>query len=108
VRLLGDRPAAPGRIMSLAELEQAYLSLSGALDLEHALTLQAYRDGYAAAAAQFGDYEAAGYARAVADFKRAQHDHVRELRQHLAMWDGLRQRFSRPRPGDYPGREAAA
>jgi hypothetical protein len=51
--------------------------------------------------------EAAGFARAVADFKRAQTGAVADLELYFRRWDGKpREQFGEPRPGDFPGREA--
>jgi hypothetical protein len=84
------------------------ITLSGERDLALRLRLAAWRDGYAAAAGEFAAHEAAGYARAIADVKAAQHGAVRDLRQHLVTWDGLRTRFGDPRPGDYRPRTQVA
>ncbi|HUZ29930.1 MAG TPA: hypothetical protein VMU90_11850 [Solirubrobacteraceae bacterium] len=49
-----------------------------------------------------------GFAAALADVKAAQHGIVRDVRQHLRTWDGIREEFGRPRPGDYTGAPARA
>ena len=81
------------------------------------LRLAAWRDGYAAAAAQFEEYEARGYARAVADVKAAQHGLYNHLRRCRETEDGrwivrgqqrTRKTFGHPHPADYPGKRDAA
>lgn len=69
--------------------------------------LEAWRDGWRACEiAHSGQYET-GYTDAQADRKALEHGAVRDLQQHLITWDGLRENFSQPRPGDYPGQAGA-
>lgn len=84
------------------------LGLSDERDLELKLRLAAYREGYAAAAAQFPGYYERGYTDAQSDRKAAEHGAVRDWRHHLRMWDGLREDFGKPRDGDYAGAEMTA
>jgi hypothetical protein len=57
-------------------------------------------------AAGYAEGDAAGYARAVAEYKRAQAGTVADVELYLRRWDGKpRERFGDPRPGDFPGRE---
>ena len=99
--------------MSPAEL----LEQSAERDHQLVLRLDAWREGYAAAAAQFAEHEARGYARAVADVKAAQHglySHLRGLREiEERRWtvrgqQRTRKTFGRPHPADYPGKRDAA
>ena len=95
--------------MDLHKAAVAYvLADSNRADAEMADKLGWWRLGYAAAAAQFTDYEAAGYARAVADVKTAQHYIVGYLRHHLRMWGGWREDYGRPRPDDVQPRTRQA
>ncbi len=86
----------------------ALLDLSYERDLHQHLRVAAWRDGYRAGQASMaGEYER-GMADGILAYKAAQHNVVRDLRQHLRTWDGLRTRFGDPRPGDFRGRGAAA
>jgi hypothetical protein len=67
------------------------LELSDALDAAEKHALAMWLDGYLA-----GIYAV----------KAAQHGIVLDLRQHRRAWDGMREDFGKPRPGDYPGRAA--
>lgn len=50
------------------------------------------------------DAEAAGYVRAIADVKAAQHGLVRDAEVYARRWGpGGRAHFADPRPGDFPG-----
>jgi len=51
-----------------------------------------------------GEYER-GFTDGVLTVKAAQHGIVTDLRQHLITWNGLREDFGKPRPGDYPGKK---
>ena len=52
------------------------------------------------------DAEAAGYVRAIADVKAAQHGLVRDAEIEARRWGpGGRAHFADPRPGDFPGRQ---
>jgi hypothetical protein len=92
------------------------LEVSAERDRQLALRLNAWRDGYAAAAAQFAEYEARGYARAIADVKAAQHalaNHLHRLPAEGESWVVRGQRrtrktFGHPHPADYPGKRDAA
>ena len=90
------------------------LGLSAERDRQLELRLAAWRDGYATAAAQFADWEARGYACAVADVKAAQHalvNHVRGLPADAGRWvvrgePRTRRTFGDPHPGDFGGEAA--
>ena len=82
---------------------RAFLAYSDERDLHRQLLLAAWRDGYAAAAAQFTGYEQAGYIRAVGEFKTGHHTIIRDIEAQLVMWDGPREHFAGPRSGDHPG-----
>jgi hypothetical protein len=89
--------------MTTAEAPRtAWLALSDERDLHLRLRLEAWRDGYrAAAAAQFE----AGYVAAVADVKAAEHalyNHLRKVREvEERRWGpGGRARFGDPRLDD--------
>ena len=98
--------------MSPAEL----LEQSAERDHQLALRLDAWRAGYAAAAVQFAEHEARGYAQAVADVKAAQHalwNHLRSLPTEGERWvvrgePRTRATFAQAHPDDYPGKRAAA
>jgi hypothetical protein len=83
------------------------LTGSDRADLELALRLEFWRDGWRACAQAHGDTWEAGFAAGILTFKAAQHGTVKALRHELARWDGPRQNFSQPRPGDFPGTGAA-
>jgi len=85
----------------LALSDERDLHLRRLLAAEAGAYERGYREGRA-------DGEAAGYIRAVEQFKRAQHEAVEDLQLHLTRWDGLRERFGDPRPGDFPGRQVKA
>jgi len=79
------------------------LAGSDRADLDLALRLEAWRDGWRACdAAQGAQYEA-GFHDGILAFKAAQHGTVKALRHELARWDGTREQFADPRPGDYKG-----
>jgi hypothetical protein len=82
------------------------LALSDERDLYRAHALAMWRDGYRAAAAQFHERYESGYTDAQLGLKRIQHGLVADVTQHLRTWDGWREDFGKPRPGDFPGREA--
>ena len=79
------------------------LALSDERDQQLTLRLAAWREGYAAAAAQFTDHYERGWADAALALKAAQHEVVSDLALELRRWDGLRERFADPRRGDFPG-----
>jgi hypothetical protein len=89
--------------MSTDEAVRAFVAYSDEHDLQLAARLAAWRDGWQACETHLGDQYEAGYAQAQADFKALQHGTIRDLTQHVTTWDGLRQHFARPRPGDYTG-----
>jgi hypothetical protein len=63
----------------------------------------------AAAAREYERGEAAGYMRALAEVKAVQHGIVRDAELDALRWGpGGREHFGDPRPGDFPGRAAAA
>lgn len=78
------------------------LALSQERDTCLRLRLTAWREGYMAGRASRADDYSAGVADGILACKAVQHGIVRDLRQHLRTWDGLRSRFADPRPGDYP------
>jgi hypothetical protein len=96
-RLRGQLAAALAARHQLAAMLAELLAMSAPdprdaqlRQLEHAGTWAA---GYA-------EGEAAGFARAVAEYKRAQLDAVDDLELYLARWGGPRERFGDPLPGD--------
>jgi hypothetical protein len=95
----------------MTDLDQAIkayvLAGSDRADLELALRLQAWRDGWRACGIHQGGQYEAGYADGILAFKAAQHGTVKGLHYELARWDGPRENFADPRPGDFPGRGAA-
>lgn len=63
-----------------------------------------WRDGYAAGRASRADDYEAGFADGCMAHKRAQHDVHRLVQLETARWDGWRENFGDPRPGDFLGR----
>jgi hypothetical protein len=61
---------------------------------------RAYERGAESASSEYDR----GFADGVLAVKAALHGAVTDLRQHLKMWDGRREDFGKPRPGDYQGR----
>lgn len=100
-----QRGAAAERVVSPDAAR--VLAESDLRDRELRLRLAAWREGYAAAAAQFREHYERGLTDGVLAYKAAEHGVVRDLRQHLRAWGGLREHFADPRPGDYMGRGAA-
>lgn len=84
-----------------------HLAASDQADRDLQLRQAAWKDGYHAAQLALGDAWEDGYTAAQADFKALQHGTILDLAQHLRTWDGLRENFAQPRPGDYPGQEGA-
>jgi hypothetical protein len=84
------------------------LAVSDERDLQLRLRLGAWREGYAAGRAPLADEYERGWTDGVLAYKAAQHNFVTDLQQHLVTWDGLRERFGQPRPGDFPGRGEGA
>lgn len=95
----GGQEAEPGVPPDAAQL----LAESDLRELELRLRLDAWAEGFAAAAAQFADHYQRGFADGIAAYKAAEHGIVRNVRAELARWDGPREDFGKPRPGDYPG-----
>jgi hypothetical protein len=89
--------------MTRPEAVDAFLAYSDERDLELRLRLAAWRDGWRACQQHLGDTYEDGYTDAQLDVKKIHHGVVHDLRQHLTTWDGLRENFSQPRPGDYQG-----
>ena len=87
--------------MSIDQAVQALiLTVSDRADIELKLRLEAWRDGWRACQqAQQNTYEQ-GYTDAQLDLKSIQHGIIRDLQLELRRWDGLREHFGDPRPGD--------
>ena len=81
-------------------IEALILAQSDRADAELTLRLEAWRDGWRACQQHQGGAYEAGFADGILAYKHAQHGLVTSLRGHLIRWDGLREHFSRPRPGD--------
>jgi uncharacterized protein CbrC (UPF0167 family) len=85
------------------------LASSDYADREHDARLAYWRDGYAAGLAAAASAYDDGYTDAMLGLKHIQHDIVTEMRHYLTAWNGLRQHFGRPRPGEkQPCRPAGA
>jgi hypothetical protein len=79
------------------------IALSDERDLELRRRLEAWREGWRAAEAHLGEQYEAGYVDGLLARKRIQHAGVRQLQLETLRWDGPREDFGRPRPGDYAG-----
>lgn len=89
------------------ETARSVLDCASQCEREYQLWEFGWREGFTAGrASRASDYEA-GFNDAILAIKAAQHGVVRDIRQHLVTWDGLRTDFGKPRPGDFPGRKAA-
>jgi hypothetical protein len=109
MRLLGDATAAQGGVMTPEQISPENERRSAAWQ-------DIWREGYLAALGQLEAREAAGYARAIADVKAAQHGLYNHLRG-LAVIEArrwtvrgeprTRATFGQPHKDDYPGRAAA-
>jgi hypothetical protein len=92
-------PAAAGLI----------LAASDHADHQLEARLEAWRDGWRAACAHLGERYEAGVADGILLAKQVEHGTVRQLALELRRWDGLREHFGDPRPGDIqPHRRAGA
>jgi hypothetical protein len=95
----------------MTDLDQAavayVLAGSDRADLELALRLEAWRDGWRACDTHQGDQYDAGFMAGILAFKAAQHGTIKALAHELARWDGPREHFADPRPTDFPGPGAA-
>jgi hypothetical protein len=89
----------------LAEAVAELLELSDLLDGQLRMRLAAFREGYELGGE--AGYQA-GYVDGILARKHAQHQLVEDLAVYLRRWDGRREDFGKPRPGDYPGRGGAA
>ena len=84
------------------------LADSDRADRELALRLEAWRDGWRAACQHLGDRYEEGFADGLLYRKQLEHATVAELRGELARWDGRREDFGKPRPGDIQPRTRQA
>jgi hypothetical protein len=90
-----------------AEAERL-IALSDERDLWQRLCLSAFREGWQAAEQAHADDYDLGYVDGLLRRKHIEHDAVEAAKLEVLRWGpGGREHYADPRPGDYPGREAA-
>jgi hypothetical protein len=82
----------------------AWLRLSDERDIQLALRLASWREGWRAAERAHADDYHCGYVDGLLRRKHLEHDAVEAARIELARWGpGGREHFGNPRPGEYAG-----